>query len=71
MNYPAEYHRHNEVVSSDSAAVDCLIMYLLTLLAIQGHTRKEIVVMLSTTFSALTPAMVINLISLEAHGKQQ
>lgn len=26
MNYPAEYHRQNEDVSSNSAAVDCLII---------------------------------------------
>ena len=26
MNYPAEYHRHNEDISSNSVAVDCLIV---------------------------------------------
>lgn len=41
---------------------------MLTVLAIQGHPRQEVVVILSTTFLALSTALVINLIS-EALGK--
>ena len=41
---------------------------MLTVLAIHGHPRQEVLVILSTTFLALSTALVINLIS-EALGK--
>lgn len=41
---------------------------MLNVLAIQGHPRQEAVVILSTTFPALSTALVINLVS-DAQGK--